>query len=171
MHGLLRVRGFTQDDAHIFCTPEQIEGEVEACIDFAEAVLRTFGFEKIPRRTLHLGSERQKVHRQRRQVGERRRLAHPRARSQADPLPHHSRRSRLLRPQDRHQASRRARPTLAALHRAIRLEPPRPLRPRVHRRGRRTAPARHGSPARSSAPSSVSSACSSSTTPAPSPCG
>ena len=35
MHGLLRVRGFTQDDAHIFCTPEQIEGEVEACIDFA----------------------------------------------------------------------------------------------------------------------------------------
>jgi len=46
MHGLLRVRGFTQDDAHIFCTPEQIEGEVEACIDFAEAVLKTFGFEK-----------------------------------------------------------------------------------------------------------------------------
>jgi len=44
MHGLLRVRGFTQDDAHIFCTPDQIEGEVEACIDFAEAVLKTFGF-------------------------------------------------------------------------------------------------------------------------------
>ena len=44
MHGLLRVRGFTQDDAHIFCTPGQIEGEVEACIDFAEVVLKTFGF-------------------------------------------------------------------------------------------------------------------------------
>ncbi|MEO6966703.1 MAG: threonine--tRNA ligase [Acidobacteriaceae bacterium] len=44
MHGLLRVRGFTQDDAHIFCTPEQIEDEVVACIDFAEAVLKTFGF-------------------------------------------------------------------------------------------------------------------------------
>ena len=44
MHGLLRVRGFTQDDAHIFCMPSQIEGEVEACIDFAEAVLKTFGF-------------------------------------------------------------------------------------------------------------------------------
>ena len=44
MHGLLRVRGFTQDDAHIFCTPEQIEGEVIACLDFAEAVLKTFGF-------------------------------------------------------------------------------------------------------------------------------
>ena len=44
MHGLLRVRGFTQDDAHIFCTPEQIESEIAACIDFAESVLKTFGF-------------------------------------------------------------------------------------------------------------------------------
>jgi threonyl-tRNA synthetase len=44
MHGLLRVRGFTQDDAHIFCTPDQVEDEVAACIDFAEAVLKTFGF-------------------------------------------------------------------------------------------------------------------------------
>jgi len=44
MHGLLRVRGFTQDDAHIFCTPEQIEDEVVACIDFAQAVLTTFSF-------------------------------------------------------------------------------------------------------------------------------
>ncbi|MGC2162483.1 MAG: threonine--tRNA ligase [Silvibacterium sp.] len=46
MHGLLRVRGFTQDDAHIFCTPEQIEDEVVACIDFAQAVLTTFGFKE-----------------------------------------------------------------------------------------------------------------------------
>ena len=44
MHGLLRVRGFTQDDAHIFCTPGQIEDEVVACIEFAKAVLTTFGF-------------------------------------------------------------------------------------------------------------------------------
>ncbi|MDT8069657.1 MAG: threonine--tRNA ligase [Terriglobia bacterium] len=46
MHGLLRVRGFTQDDAHIFCTPEQIEGEISGCIDFAISVLHTFGFDK-----------------------------------------------------------------------------------------------------------------------------
>ncbi len=44
MHGLLRVRGFTQDDAHIFCTPDQIEDEVVACIEFAQLVLSTFGF-------------------------------------------------------------------------------------------------------------------------------
>jgi threonyl-tRNA synthetase len=46
LHGLLRVRGFTQDDAHIFCTPPQIEGEVEACVDFAFAVMKNFGFDK-----------------------------------------------------------------------------------------------------------------------------
>ena len=46
MHGLLRVRGFTQDDAHIFCTPDQIVSEIEACLDFAEAVLKTFGFKE-----------------------------------------------------------------------------------------------------------------------------
>src|SRR5271163_986571 len=44
MHGLLRVRGFTQDDAHIFCTPEQIEDEIAGCIDFAESVLKAVGF-------------------------------------------------------------------------------------------------------------------------------
>jgi len=46
MHGLLRVRGFTQDDAHIFCTPDQVVSEIEACLDFAEAVLKTFGFKE-----------------------------------------------------------------------------------------------------------------------------
>jgi threonyl-tRNA synthetase len=46
MHGLLRVRGFTQDDAHIFCTPAQIEDEVIGCIDFAISVLKTYGFEE-----------------------------------------------------------------------------------------------------------------------------
>ena len=46
LHGLLRVRGFTQDDAHIFCMPSQIELEVEACMDFAFAVMKNFGFDK-----------------------------------------------------------------------------------------------------------------------------
>jgi threonyl-tRNA synthetase len=46
MHGLLRVRGFTQDDAHIFCTPAQIEDEIIGCADFALAVLKTYGFEQ-----------------------------------------------------------------------------------------------------------------------------
>jgi threonyl-tRNA synthetase len=46
MHGLLRVRGFTQDDAHIFCMPSQVEDEIGGCVDFAIAVLNAFGFDK-----------------------------------------------------------------------------------------------------------------------------
>ncbi|MBK9170325.1 MAG: threonine--tRNA ligase [Bryobacterales bacterium] len=46
MHGLLRVRGFTQDDAHIFCTPEQIVDEVVSCLEFAVDTLNAFGFDR-----------------------------------------------------------------------------------------------------------------------------
>jgi len=46
-HGLLRVRGFTQDDAHIFCTPEQIEDEIRRTVNFALRILRRFGFTDI----------------------------------------------------------------------------------------------------------------------------
>ena len=46
LHGMLRVRGFTQDDAHIFCTPEQAEDEVIDVIDLARFMLETFGYEK-----------------------------------------------------------------------------------------------------------------------------
>ncbi|HEX7078575.1 MAG TPA: threonine--tRNA ligase [Candidatus Eisenbacteria bacterium] len=44
LHGLARVRGFTQDDAHIFCTREQVESEVEGVLDLARFMLKTFGF-------------------------------------------------------------------------------------------------------------------------------
>ncbi|MEY1389247.1 threonine--tRNA ligase [Providencia stuartii] len=47
LHGLMRVRGFTQDDAHIFCTEEQILSEVTDCIKMIYDVYATFGFEKI----------------------------------------------------------------------------------------------------------------------------
>jgi threonyl-tRNA synthetase len=47
LHGLMRVRGFSVDDAHLFCTPEQIPREIDDCVDFASAVLKTFGFDKI----------------------------------------------------------------------------------------------------------------------------
>lgn len=44
LHGLMRVRGFTQDDAHIFCTREQLGSEIDRVIDFVLYILRTFGF-------------------------------------------------------------------------------------------------------------------------------
>ncbi len=46
LHGLMRVRGFTQDDAHIICTPEQMDEEVEKLIVFSLDMLKYFGFEK-----------------------------------------------------------------------------------------------------------------------------
>jgi threonyl-tRNA synthetase len=44
MHGLFRVRGFTQDDAHIFCLPNQIASEIKGVLDLTEDILSTFGF-------------------------------------------------------------------------------------------------------------------------------
>jgi threonyl-tRNA synthetase len=47
LHGLLRVRGFTQDDAHIFCTPEQLKDEIKAIIDFVFDTMKRFGFNEV----------------------------------------------------------------------------------------------------------------------------
>ena len=47
LHGLMRVRGFTQDDAHIYCTEEQVESEVREAVRFAIAMWKAFGFENI----------------------------------------------------------------------------------------------------------------------------
>ncbi|HWG97155.1 MAG TPA: threonine--tRNA ligase, partial [Nitrospira sp.] len=46
LHGLMRVRGFTQDDAHLFCRPDQMEHEVSRVLDFTFFVLQTFGFQQ-----------------------------------------------------------------------------------------------------------------------------
>ena len=45
LHGMLRVRGFTQDDAHVFCTPDQLEDELVGVLDLISFMLETFGFE------------------------------------------------------------------------------------------------------------------------------
>jgi len=44
LHGLLRIRGFTQDDSHIYCTEEQMADEISSLLDFIMSVLRRFGF-------------------------------------------------------------------------------------------------------------------------------
>ncbi|MCL2759348.1 MAG: threonine--tRNA ligase [Treponema sp.] len=47
LHGLLRVRGFTQDDAHIICTPEQMESEIREVLRFSLSIWKTFGFQEM----------------------------------------------------------------------------------------------------------------------------
>ncbi len=44
LHGMLRVRGFTQDDSHIFCTPEQLESEINGILDLIDSLMKTFGY-------------------------------------------------------------------------------------------------------------------------------
>ena len=44
-HGLMRARGFTQDDAHIFCTPDQLKDEIFGCLDLVDFIFKAFGFE------------------------------------------------------------------------------------------------------------------------------
>ena len=46
LHGLMRVRGFTQDDAHLFCRPDQLDDEILGVLDFVTGILRTFGFDR-----------------------------------------------------------------------------------------------------------------------------
>jgi len=62
LHGLMRVRGFTVDDAHLFCTPEQIPREIDDCVDFAAQVLKTFGFDKIKYELSVKGSDTSKMY-------------------------------------------------------------------------------------------------------------
>src|SRR3984893_12286101 len=62
LHGLMRVRGFTVDDAHLFCTPDQVRREIDDCVDFAYQVLQTFGFEKIKFELSVKGSDASKLY-------------------------------------------------------------------------------------------------------------
>ena len=54
LHGLLRIRGFTQDDSHIYCTREQLQDEIISLLDFVMSVLRAFGFDDF---TFHLSTK------------------------------------------------------------------------------------------------------------------
>jgi len=47
LHGLFRARSFTQDDAHVFCTPEQLQTEIEDCIEYIQETYKDFGFKEI----------------------------------------------------------------------------------------------------------------------------
>ena len=143
MHGLLRVRGFTQDDAHIFCTPGQIEDEVVACIDFAEAVLKTFGFNEFkvelstwdPNDRAHYAGSDENWGLA---VGSLQRALDRKG------IAYRTIPGGLLRPQDRYQACRCAGPPVATLDGAVRFQPARAFRVGVRGRRRRTASAGDG---------------------------
>ena len=110
LHGLLRVRHITQDDAHIFCTEEQIADEVNRCLDFGYAIYDTFGFaprlELSTRPEKRIGTE-DMWDRAEAALEARARPARRRVRAQP-------RRRRVLRAEDRPAHDRLDRPLVAA---------------------------------------------------------
>ncbi len=74
LHGLMRIRGFTQDDSHIYCTPEQAHGEIRSLLGFVLSVLRAFGFDDFE---ANLSAQAREVRGHRRGLEERHRGAAP----------------------------------------------------------------------------------------------
>ena len=140
LHGLLRVRGFTQDDAHIFCMPEQIEQEVEACVEFAWEVLRVFGFDRYE---VELSAARRHPARGLRRNRGRMGTGGGSIDRHADPyegaVQIYAGRSGVLRPENRCKAGGCDRAAVATDHRAIRFQFAAAIRAGIRGRGWRRA--------------------------------
>ena len=144
LHGLMRIRGFTQDDSHIFCTEDQLHDEIASLLDFVLSVLRAFGFDDF---TFNLSTKDPTKYVGTDEIWDEAtdalragaRAARPRVRGQGG-------RRRVLRPEDRHRRARRDRPHVAAVDDPVRLQHARAVRPRVRRRRQRPAPADHVAP-------------------------
>ena len=130
LHGLLRVKHITQDDAHIFCTPEQIEDEIFGCLDFAAFLYDLFGmdcrFELSTRPDKKLGTDEEWD------------FTEARAPRGARPPPAALRpergRRRVLRPEDRPAHDRRPRAVVADGDDSARLADAEAVRPHLHGR-------------------------------------
>ena len=113
LHGLMRVRAFTQDDAHIFCTEDQVNAETVAFCDLLKSVYRDFGFEEVHGQVLGPPGE---ACRQRRHLGQGRRGAQGGRRERRPGVHPEPGRGRLLRPQAGVRPAGRHRPRLAVRH-------------------------------------------------------
>ena len=137
LHGLLRIRGFTQDDAHIFCTAEQAHGEIRGLLSFVLSVLRAFGFEEFVANL----STRDPFKSIGNEAAWETATAALRAALEEEGLEYEIKEgdARLLRAEDRHRRARRHRSPLAAVDHPVRLQPAGAVRAGV-RRGRQRAP-------------------------------
>ena len=143
LHGLMRVRAFTQDDAHIFCTEDQINAETVAFCDLLMSVYKDFGFEEVQRQVLGPPGQ---ARGQRRHLGQGRGGPQVGRRNRGPRIHAESGRGRLLRPQARIRAAGRHWPGLAMRHPAGRFRAAGAPGRRVRRRGRCRAPAGHAPP-------------------------
>ena len=135
LHGLLRVRAFTQDDAHVYCTPEQVTDEVDSICQAIDELYARFGFDEVrvelsTRPDKHIGTDGA--------VGARRGCPARGARAPGPRVRGEPRRGHLLRAEDRLPRHRRPGPLVAVRHLPARLPDARALR--AHLPGRRTTP-------------------------------
>ena len=133
LHGIMRVRGFTQDDGHIFCTEDQIQPECVTFHDLALKVYRDFGFADVD---VKLALRPDPAHRHRRAVGQGRGGAARGAARLRRGMEGAAGRRRLLRPEDRVPPPGLDRPPVAGRHDAGRLPAAGQARCRVRRRRR-----------------------------------
>ena len=118
VHGLLRARGFTQDDSHIFCTPEQLGDELASLLAFVLRLLRDFGFDEFE---AELATRPEKFVGEPADWDEAEEALRGGRRGGRHPVRRRRGRGRVLRPQDRRARARRHRPALAAVDPAGRL--------------------------------------------------
>ena len=138
LHGLLRVRAFTQDDAHVYCTLEQVPDEVDSICEAIDELYARFGFDQVrvelsTRPEKSVGTDEQW---ERATAGAARGARAPGPRVRREPGG-----GNLLRAEDRLPRHRRARALVAARHLPARLPDARALRARLSGRGQRRAPA------------------------------
>ena len=138
LHGLLRVRAFTQDDAHVYCTPEQVTDEVDSICQAIDELYARFGFDQV---RVELSTRPDKSHRHRRAVGAGRGRPARGARAPGPRVRGQPRRGHVLRAEDRLPHHRRARPLVAVRHLPARLPDARALRAHLSGGRQRRAPA------------------------------
>ena len=121
---MTRVRGFTQDDAHLFCTDEQVADEFRGCIEMTQFVLEDAGPGQLPRAARLPRSGQRQVRRRARSLGPGRERARRRLHASWNLTAHAGAgRGGVLRPEGRLRRDRLHRPRVAARHRAARLQP------------------------------------------------
>ena len=136
LHGIMRVRAFTQDDAHIFCTEDQVTGESIAFCKLLLSIYRDFGFDDV---TIKFADRPTTARRLGRGLGSCRARPERCGRGRRAFLYAEPRRGRVLRPEARIRVARRARPRLAMRHLAARLQHAGAARRELYRRGRGAA--------------------------------
>ena len=143
LNGLLRVRGITQDDSHIFCARDQLAAELADLLGFVLRILRTFGLTEFE---AELATRPEKFVGEPAEWDEATEALRQALESAGIPLRRGRGRGGLLRPQDRRARPRRHRPALAGVDPAGRLPAAAALRPRVRGRRQPAAPALHDPP-------------------------